>query len=95
MNKMVARVLAGMLTAIICAITAVSMGNYKGMIKKVEAATVVNNPRIVPDSSMEAGQKVTWDCIWFGNYPQTEVVLEGSEEESRLEKNGSVIWNNV
>ncbi|OUQ62903.1 hypothetical protein B5E53_16910 [Eubacterium sp. An11] len=86
MNKMVARVLAGMLTAIICAITAVSMGNYKGMIKKVEAATVVNNPRIVPDSSMEAGQKVTWDCIWFGNYPQTEVVLEGSEEESRLEK---------
>lgn len=62
------------------------MGNYKGMIKEVEAATVVNNPRIVPDSSMEAGQKVTWDCIWFGNYPQTEVVLEGSEEESRLEK---------
>ncbi|MDO4977504.1 MAG: DUF6273 domain-containing protein [Eubacteriales bacterium] len=41
--------------------------------QKVEAATL-NNPRIVADSSMEAGQRVTWDCIWFGSYPQREVV---------------------
>ena len=30
-------------------------------------------PRIEADSSMEAGQKVTWDCVWFGSYPQSEV----------------------
>ena len=30
--------------------------------KKAEAAAVtLKNPRIVPDDSMEAGQKVTWD----------------------------------
>ncbi len=31
------------------------------------------NPRIIKDDSMMSGQKVTWDCIWFGSYPQEEV----------------------
>lgn len=22
---------------------------------------------------MDAGQKVTWDCVYFGNYPQSEI----------------------
>ena len=35
--------------------------------------TELKNPRIVKDSSMQAGQKVTWDCVWFGSYPQSEV----------------------
>ncbi len=34
----------------------------------------LRNPRIEKDSGMEAGQKVTWDCVWFGSYPQAEVV---------------------
>ena len=42
-------------------------------LKTVDAATTLNNPRIVADSSMEAGQRVTWDCVWFGAYPQSEV----------------------
>ena len=42
-------------------------------LKTVSAATTLNNPKIVSDSSMEAGQKVTWDCVWFGSYPQSEV----------------------
>ena len=42
-------------------------------LKKVQAATTLNNPRIIADSSMQAGQKVTWDCVWFGAYPQSEV----------------------
>ena len=40
---------------------------------KVQAATILQNPRIVKDSSMDAGQRVTWDCVWFGSYPQSEV----------------------
>ena len=40
---------------------------------KVNAAENISNPRIVKDSSMEAGQKVTWDCVYFGSYPQSEV----------------------
>ena len=46
------------------------------MADKAEAATTLKNPRIVEDSSMDAGQKVTWDCVWFGSYPQSEVVCE-------------------
>ena len=43
------------------------------------------SPRIVPDGSMEAGQKVTWDCVWFGSYPQAEVV-PASEKYTAVEK---------
>ena len=37
-------------------------------------ASELHAPRIKTDSSMEAGQKVTWDCVWFGSYPQSEVI---------------------
>lgn len=40
----------------------------------VFAETKLKNPKIVKDDSMESGQKVTWDCIYFGSYPQTEIV---------------------
>ena len=43
---------------------------------KVQAADNISNPRIVKDTSMEAGQKVTWDCVWFGSYPQSEVTAQ-------------------
>ncbi|MDE5782114.1 MAG: hypothetical protein K2I03_11685 [Lachnospiraceae bacterium] len=49
---------------------------------KADAAEQVtlNNPIIVKDSAMQAaGQKVTWDCVWFGSYPQTEVKNTDSE----------------
>lgn len=42
-------------------------------LNKVQAVTPLNNPRTVADSSMNAKQKVTWDCVWFGAYPQSEV----------------------
>lgn len=35
---------------------------------------ILSNPRIIPDNSMQIGQKVTWDCIWFGSYPQAEII---------------------
>ena len=35
---------------------------------------ILSNPRIIPDNSMQTGQKVTWDCIWFGSYPQAEII---------------------
>ena len=42
-------------------------------IDKVQAATTLQNPRIVEASFMDAGQKVTWDCVYLGSYPQSEV----------------------
>ncbi|MCI9080260.1 MAG: leucine-rich repeat domain-containing protein [Lachnospiraceae bacterium] len=55
--------------------------------KQVEAnEKMLSNPRIVPDSSMEAGQNVTWDCIWFGSYPQVEVVPDNEEYTALAEE---------
>ncbi len=38
----------------------------------------VSNPRVKADSSMKAGQVTTWDCVWLGSYPQTEVTASDS-----------------
>ena len=64
----------------------VSFADIPVTLPKVNAAENISNPRIVKDSSMEAGQKVTWDCVYFGSYPQTEVVESGSKEENALKR---------
>ena len=51
----------------------VSLADIPITLPKVNAAENIRNPRIVEDSSMDAGQKVTWDCVYFGSYPQSEV----------------------
>lgn len=59
--------------------------------KKHETVSRYSNPRIVEDASMESGQKVTWDCIWFGSYPQSEVVCETNTRRiSELESNDNL-----
>ena len=71
--------------------------------KKTETVSRYSNPRIVEDASMESGQKVTWDCIWFGSYPQSEVVCETNTRRiSELESNdnlyavvSSVLWKKI
>ena len=50
------------------------------MAEKAEAAVQLDDPVIRDTSQMEAGQKVTWDCVWFGSYPQSEVVCEADTE---------------
>ena len=43
---------------------------------------------------MEAGQKVTWDCVWFGSYPQAEVIpsnVEYTALDTSLRRDGDVI----
>ena len=57
-------------------------------------AVSLSNPRIVTDSSMRAGQKVTWDCIWFGSYPQAEVIPSNAAYtalDESLRRDGDVI----
>ena len=55
----------------------VSLADIPVTLPKVQAASI-SNPRIVKDSSMDAGQKVTWDCVYFGSYPQSEVTSKDS-----------------
>ncbi len=56
----------------------------------------LSDPRIEKDSSMKAGQKVTWDCVWFGSYPQAEVVPSADSYtavDKSLLKSGDIIEN--
>lgn len=66
-----------------------------GKNSEVSAASDVTlqNPSIVADSSMQSGQKVTWDCVWFGSYPQAEVIPSGEYTalDSSLLQEGDVI----
>lgn len=67
--------------------------------KQVSAASVtLQNPRIVADGSMESGQKVTWDCIWFGSYPQAEVIPSGiytALDSSLLEDGDTIVSDDL
>lgn len=69
----------------------VRIANVPITLPKVQAASI-SNPRIVKDSSMDVGQKVTWDCVYFGSYPQSEVTSKNGSIYNTL-KNATG-WNN-
>ena len=54
----------------------VSFADIYLTLPKVKATENISNPRIEKDSSMDAEQKVTWDCVYFGSYPQSEVTSQ-------------------
>lgn len=45
----------------------------------------ISGPEIVTDASGDSGKKVTWNCVWFGYYPQKEVTVN-SVLYKKLEK---------
>ncbi|MBD5134753.1 MAG: fibronectin type III domain-containing protein [Lachnospiraceae bacterium] len=62
-----------------------------------EDEIVLHNP-VVDMDAMCAGQKVTWDCVYFGSYPQTEVKAGDSEYEALQsaegwDDNGDIVMN--
>ena len=59
-------------------------------VEKADAAVKLKKPVIVEDSSMASGQKVTWDCIYFGSYPQREVVADEAAYDSLFRGNDTV-----
>ena len=62
---------------------------------------ILHNPKIEDDSSTESGKKVTWNCLWFGSYPQSQITAEDGEIYTILtnidnwNKNGDVIIENT
>lgn len=48
----------------------------------------IQNPQIVTDTSLSAGVRVTWDCVWFGSYPQSEITAADGSIYTKL-KNAS------
>ena len=88
------RLLSLLLTAAL-ALTGLPAAIPERAAEKAEAADVtLKNPRIVADDNMDAGQKVTWDCVWFGSYPQAEVIpsnVEYTALDASLRRDGDVI----
>ena len=77
--------MAGFLSATL-AVTALPVTSLAMPQKEAKAASVtLQNPRIAKDDNMKAGQKVTWDCIWFGSYPQREVVADAASYDAIYE----------
>ncbi len=62
---------------------------------------ILRNPKVEDDSSTESGKKVTWNCLWFGSYPQSQITAEDGEIYTILtnidnwNKNGDVIIENT
>lgn len=87
------------LVIIVCLLLAGGIKYYStGNEQEISTAKkdLVENPKIVKDTSVEGGKKVTWDCVWFGSYPQTKIVSSSKENDlySTLEKSNGWDKNN-
>ena len=64
------KITARLLTAAVC----MSLCTAPAVNAQEAGGSGLSNPKIESDASAENDKKVTWDCIWFGSYPQAEVV---------------------
>ena len=62
---------------------------------------ILHNPKVEDDSSTASGKKVTWDCLWFGSYPQSKITKKDGDIYTTLkntdnwDENGDVIIENT
>ena len=100
-NKAIAFLLVAAMCVSLCTgFTANAQEPSDGIAASQEPAPLsvsnLSNPRIEKDSGMTAGQKVTWDCVWFGSYPQAEVVASRDNYtavDKSLLKSGDIVEN--
>ena len=68
---------------------------------KREQQYTLHNPKIEDDSSTGSEKKVTWDCLWFGSYPQSKITKKDGDIYTTLkntdnwDKNGDAIIDNI
>ena len=61
----------------------------------------LHNPKIENYSSAESGKKVTWDCLWFGSYPQSKITKKDGDIYTTLkntdnwDKNGDATIDSI
>lgn len=76
-------------------------GGVKLYSDKREQQYTFHNPKIEDDSSTESGKKVTWDCLWFGSYPQSKITEKDGDIYTTLKntdnwnKNGDATIGNI
>ena len=87
------RLIAMSLSIVMCfGLCGTGLASDSAVAQEVQGRAVqLRNPVITADNSMKAKQKVTWDCVWFGSYPQAEVVPSSEDyasvkEDMRTEK---------
>ena len=59
--------------------------NYTVVCAASKGAHIIENPSIVKDNSMVSKQKVTWDCVRMGSYPQSEILSKSGLESANSE----------
>ena len=76
-------------------------GGVKLYSDKREQQYTLHNPKIEDDSSTGSEKKVTWDCLWFGSYPQSKITKKDGDIYTTLkntdnwDKNGDAIIDNI
>ena len=76
-------------------------GGVKLYSDKREPEYTLHNSKIEDDSSTESGEKVTWDCLWFGSYPQSKITKKDGDIYTTLkntdnwDKNGDATIDSI
>lgn len=60
-----------------------------------EGDFLCNDPIIEPSDSTATGYKVTYDCIWCGSYPQSEVISSELYEEYGKESDTAIVSDTI
>ncbi len=92
-KRHIPKYLASMMVGTVLAIILILLDIFEmGTVKAIDVSLMW--PRIIQAVGMESGQVVTWDCVWFGTYPQAEIIPSGVEYtalDKSLLREGDVI----
>lgn len=78
LRRLEKRLIASILT--ICLTLGLIFSSHGEIMAKAEE--MEQNPYSLSNPTKDADGNVTWDCVWFGSYPQTEIVSE--EDKTQL-----------
>ena len=67
----------------------VTLKAYTAPAPKPRKLSTLAKPRIVKSNATASGQKVTWDCVWLGSYPQSRVTNESAISRLKAAKGWS------
>lgn len=78
---------------ILCIILELSFIGYGKVVTKAEETK--QNPHTLSNPSYDADGNVTWDCIWFGNCPQTEIISENDNTQLEVMKEMNIYYKTM
>lgn len=99
MKRLMRKRIGARIVSLALAAAVITGGQFMQEVQAADKMTL-NNPVIEEDSTVEGGQKVTWDCIYLGSYPQTEIKTADSEYDSlknakKWDSNGETVIDGI